>query len=355
MPNHIMMSISAVERDTGLSKDTLRVWEKRYGFPNPERDHQGERCYPLEQVERLRLIKRLLDVGHRPGRVVALSNDDLQTLAQHSAEGLAARPTPQASAPKVAGLAGEMAPARPTDLSAALSQTHVAHGHAGPATWGQASAWVDEGLRFADAHDVTGLKRMLLQALAHLGLSRFSLEVATPLQQAMGEGWLRGRFLVPQEHWVSHCLQQVLHSAIVALPLARPEHAPRVLLSTFPGEPHTLGLLMVEAWLALLETQPVNLGPQTPVWDLVNAAQSHRADVVALSFSASAPATLVQDTLPDLRAKLPEHIELWAGGRHPLLQRRTPPGVRVLEDVGSLHAAVHVWRATQQPPSQRAG
>ena len=38
--------ISAVERETGLSKDTLRMWERRYGFPAPGRDAQGERVYP---------------------------------------------------------------------------------------------------------------------------------------------------------------------------------------------------------------------------------------------------------------------------------------------------------------------
>ncbi|MBZ8144144.1 cobalamin-binding protein, partial [Rubrivivax gelatinosus] len=46
----LTLSIAAVERDTGLSKDTLRVWERRYGFPSPARDPQGERAYPLEQV-----------------------------------------------------------------------------------------------------------------------------------------------------------------------------------------------------------------------------------------------------------------------------------------------------------------
>ena len=35
------LSISAVERDTGISKDTLRVWERRYRFPVPERDEHG--------------------------------------------------------------------------------------------------------------------------------------------------------------------------------------------------------------------------------------------------------------------------------------------------------------------------
>ena len=37
------LSIAAVERDTGLAKDTLRVWERRYGFPQPVRDAFDER------------------------------------------------------------------------------------------------------------------------------------------------------------------------------------------------------------------------------------------------------------------------------------------------------------------------
>mgnify|MGYP003347622001 CR=1 FL=1 len=72
LPEPLTVSIAAVERDTGIGKDTLRIWERRYGFPTPGRDGFGERSYPLEQVEKLRVIKRLLDQGHRPGRIVAL-------------------------------------------------------------------------------------------------------------------------------------------------------------------------------------------------------------------------------------------------------------------------------------------
>ncbi|MBV5332313.1 MerR family transcriptional regulator, partial [bacterium] len=67
--NNSRFSIAAVERDTGLSKDVLRMWERRYGFPLPLRDPNGERSYPAEQVDRLRLIKRLMDQGHRPGKL----------------------------------------------------------------------------------------------------------------------------------------------------------------------------------------------------------------------------------------------------------------------------------------------
>jgi MerR family transcriptional regulator, light-induced transcriptional regulator len=65
-----LLSIAAVTCETGLSAGTLRVWERRYGFPQPIRDGAGHRLYPREQVERLRQIKRLVDAGFRPGKIV---------------------------------------------------------------------------------------------------------------------------------------------------------------------------------------------------------------------------------------------------------------------------------------------
>src|SRR6478735_862598 len=64
-----LYNIAAVERDTGLSKDTLRVWERRYGFPTPVRDQHDERLYSTDQLEKLRLLRLLIDYGHRPGKI----------------------------------------------------------------------------------------------------------------------------------------------------------------------------------------------------------------------------------------------------------------------------------------------
>ena len=63
----LTLSISAVERDTGLSKDTLRVWERRYGFPTPERDAVGERAYSLDQVEKLLSFLHFRNLGTAVG------------------------------------------------------------------------------------------------------------------------------------------------------------------------------------------------------------------------------------------------------------------------------------------------
>jgi DICT domain-containing protein len=47
------LSIGDVVRATGLGEATLRAWERRYGFPLPQREASGHRRYPPEEVERI--------------------------------------------------------------------------------------------------------------------------------------------------------------------------------------------------------------------------------------------------------------------------------------------------------------
>lgn len=53
------ISIGEVERITGLSKDLLRTWERRYGFPTPVRSEHDEREYSREDLDRLVRIAML--------------------------------------------------------------------------------------------------------------------------------------------------------------------------------------------------------------------------------------------------------------------------------------------------------
>src|SRR3989454_12758055 len=77
----LVLNISAVEREAGLSKDVLRMWERRYGFPKPSRDENCERQYSTVEVAKLRAIKRLMDVGMRPGKIIRATLDELNALA----------------------------------------------------------------------------------------------------------------------------------------------------------------------------------------------------------------------------------------------------------------------------------
>ena len=305
----ISLSIAAVERDTGLSKDTLRVWERRYGFPAPARDELGERVYSLDQVEKLRVVKRLLDAGHRPGRVVPLPLADLQHLADQTVG------QPQR------GLAS--APAS-SDLRANLALIR--------------------------AHDMTALRAELLRLLSRYGVGRFVTEVVAPLNLAVGDAWIRGQMEIYEEHLYTEVLQVVLHQAIAGLPEPAEGDGPRVLLSTLPGEPHGLGLLMAQAVLALEGCPCLSTGVQTPLWDIVLAARACRVDIVALGFTGCTPPNQVVDNLVELRAKLPPGLALWAGGSAPVLHRRPIEGVQSFATLDTLPAEVQRWRAARASP-----
>jgi hypothetical protein len=86
------------------------------------------------------------------------------------------------------------------------------------------------------------------------------------------------------------------------------------------------------------------LGTPTPIWDIVLAATAQEIDVVALSFSPVMNPNQVIDGLNELRAKLPRSIEIWAGGRCPILLRRPPPEIRVVSEFSDLAAALSDWR-----------
>lgn len=291
--------ISAVERDTGLSKDTLRVWERRYNFPLPARDAHGERVYSREQVEQLRAIKRLLDLGHRPGKVVGKPLGVLMELAE---------PLPSEAAPRVVDR-------------------------------------LQGVLRLVKEHRVNELRLELGQVLMRQGLGRFLVETVAPLNTAVGEAWMRGRLEIFEEHLYTETVQGVLRNAIAAMP-QQGQH-PRILLTTFPNEQHNLGLLMAEAMFALEGATCISLGTQTPIFDIVLAATSHRVDIVALSFSAAYPTTQVSEGLEELRAKIPRQVAIWVGGTNAAFARRSLTGIAVLTSLEQIGDAVAAWRSGQ--------
>lgn len=302
------LPIAAVERDTGLAKDTLRVWERRYGFPSPARDNNGERVYPADQVDKLRLIRRLIDQGLRPAKLIGLDPAALSELLG----GLAATPP-----------SGD--PAR--------------------------SAQFETILKFVRLHLHEDLRRSLQQLLMKLGLQRFVGEVLAPLNLLVGDAWLRGELEVPEEHLYTEQVQNLLRAAISSQAAAS-EGRPRVLLTTFPDEQHALGLLMAEAMMVPEGACCISLGTQTPLDDIRNAAQAGRFDIVALSFSSAFPARQALDGLRSLRGGLPSETALWAGGTGLHGIARKLMDVRLFGSIDELPEALRTWREDHPAEAQ---
>jgi DNA-binding transcriptional MerR regulator/methylmalonyl-CoA mutase cobalamin-binding subunit len=298
----VTLNISAVERESGLSKDVLRVWERRYGFPKPSRDDSGERQYCAADVAKLRAIKRLMDVGLRPGKIIHRGLDELNALAD-----------------------GRIAPRREAAVPAVEREV----------------------LALLASHDTARLQNALANLLMRQGVQRFVLETLVSLNHAIGEGWVRGELAVFEEHLYTEQVHAALRTAINAFP--RQLGTPRVLLTTFPGEQHAMGLLMVEALLVPEGAQCISLGVQTPLDDIRRAALAHDADVVALSFSGAFPVRQAGDGLAALRRQLPPKVALWAGGELTRRIRKSLPGVTVVSDLTATIGALKAWRAQSVP------
>lgn len=290
-----LLSIGAVERDTGLSKDVLRMWERRYAFPQPLRDRHGERIYPPDQVAKLRTVKRLMDRGFRPGKVIAMGQDDLNALA--------------ASATQRDGHDDEI-----------------------------------EGiLDLIRAHQLPELRQRLGQMLMRQGLQRFVTDTVGPLTVAVGDAWVRGEFAVFEEHLYTEQIQGVLRNAIASAQVQ--SKAPRILLTTFPSEQHRLGMLMVESLLVVEGATCIPLGTETPAVEIARAVGAHRVNVAALSFSAAFPERQASAGLRELRAMLPRDVEIWAGGSCIRRLRRSIDGVVLVRTLDQLPRLVTEWRA----------
>lgn len=312
LPSFPPLSIADIERDTGLRKDTLRIWERRYGFPLPIRDAYGERRYDEAQLRRLRLIKRLLDVGYRPGHIVPLEQAALERLAT------AQSPRQRRGAARTRDLSGP-----PATLAA---------------EW---MAWLQH-------NQAEALRQGLHLHLLRHGLAHTIESLIAPLGIQVGQAWYAGHLSVFQEHLFSEIVQSVLREAITAMN-SQPWSAaqrPRVLLTTLPPEQHVQGLLMAECFFALQGCERFALGACTPLPDIADAVRQLDVDIVALSFSAHVAATDIAQGLRQLAVQLPPDVQVWVGGSATALHqaRRLPHNILRLHRAEEVSAQVERWR-----------
>lgn len=286
-------SIKVVSELTRLPMGTLRAWERRYGFPRPERRRDSNRrLYSAEQLARLQQIAQLLDRGYRPSDVI------------HKTE------------PELAQLLGESA----TPTSGVLAT----------------SADVPALLELLAADDAKGIEERLRLAAAAWGAKRFVMELAHPLAQAVGEAWARGELSIRHEHLMTECLTTQLRALLAAH--QEVDGSPHVVLGTLPGEGHTLGLQMVAVYLALSAAKPRLLGANTPPDQICSAAQALGASVVGIAVSAVAEMPATRRQLRRLAAGLPPSTALWVGGA----------GVKALGDLPAPAEAVPNWLAIDE-------
>lgn len=256
------MNIQQLSHEVGIGIDTLRIWERRYGFPQPTRDTRGHRLYPADQIEELRTIKKLLTLGCRPGKVLQLSLAERdQFLVDLTRQ----------------------------DKS---QDTHL--------------------IELLQLTKPKMIEQRMKDRLNRLGLEQYIKTDVLPLLDLLDQGWTDGSISIAREHLVSDALERVLIEQIQA---DTPDDSMgKMLFLTLSGETHKIGLLLSAALFKQQRVTPVLLLRELPVSEVPQLARDLDVMSVALSFSAHYSPPRAKKDLALLRNSLDSRIKLFAGG-----------------------------------------
>jgi DNA-binding transcriptional MerR regulator/methylmalonyl-CoA mutase cobalamin-binding subunit len=262
-----MYSIKAVSQATGLTVETLRAWERRYGIVVPRRDATGRRVYAPGDVLRLRRLREATDRGHPIGRLAQLTDEGLASLLDES----------------------------PDQRAASAS-----------------SAFVERILESAQQFRATECEQALTLAIASLPPQQLISEVLTPLLRELGERWHRGELAIAQERLVSTSIRR--HLGLVLDTYDRSARRDPIVFATLPGERHELGLLMSALMCASRGFRTYYLGPDLPAGEIARFARAVGASVVAVSVVFNEQLATLPQHLQALAEELGAGATVWLGG-----------------------------------------
>lgn len=256
--------IKSVERLTGLSRNTITAWERRYDLLEPRKDASGYRVYSDEDVELLKRVKSLTETGSQIGEVVA-------------------RLRAERNKPLVGALPdGNLDGVRAELLSRLLDFDR------------------------AGADEVHA-------RLMEVSFRQRIDDVYLPVLRALGDGWADGSMTIAQEHFASTFVREQLVGMLKSLDQG-PSGGPLVVCAGYPGERHELGLLAIAIHLALRGHRVLYLGLDLPLEELIRTVEDHPADLVCQSLVHPAPETEVLAHAEELRRRLDPRTLVVLGG-----------------------------------------
>lgn len=272
------LSIGAIVRLTGISADTLRTWERRYGFPTPQRNESGHRRYARSEFERLVKVKGLVAQGHRPSEVIRMTDEDL------------ARAVGQVV------VSDPVQPAVRRGLSLAQRASELSLGI----------------LLKVEKLQAQGIEHLLDVAWQEMGPHAAVEHVLAPTLVQVGARWRTGRLGVHHEHLFSARVSSFLTRHWQ--PLSDRNRGPLVVMATPPGEEHELGLHIAATMLTLAGARILFLGQNTPSDAVLTAIESAQADAVAVSVSVQYPRVSTEAYLSHLLSNLSAERVMVGGG-----------------------------------------
>lgn len=232
--SHGRYTVNEVEERSKVPASTLRQWERRYGFPKPDRSESGYRLYSDADIAHIEAMKRHIANGIPASRAADLVRSREATTTE------APRP--------VASLKDELV---------------------------QALVDLDDGRAdqvLSEAHALHPVESVMLHVMRNAMID-------------IGDRWHAGAITTTTEHFASSYIQGRLRALLGMA--GKNSHGPTVIVACAPSDQHELGAMMVAVSLRREGYRVLYVGANTPVADL--REMSERVDADAVLISASTP------------------------------------------------------------------
>ncbi len=284
-------NLKAVLKETGLTADLLRAWERRYGLPMPQRTPGGHRLYSAYDIETVKWLRARQEEGLSISRAAELWKKIIDAgrdpLMEYSP--LGATPAP------------DFLPAVDTRIEILRRN------------------WLEAGLAFNEIK----AEEALDQAFAIYPVETVSIAILQAGLSHIGEKWYLGKATVQQEHFVSALAIRRLENLVAATP--RPTREQTVLVGCPSDEWHTFSILLLNLLLRRRGLEVVYLGANVPVERLEETAAAIQPDLMVLAAQRLTTAATLQSAALALQA---QKASIAYGGlifnRIPKLRERIP-------------------------------
>jgi methanogenic corrinoid protein MtbC1 len=256
-----------VSRLTGLTADTIRVWERRYQAVRPERTEGNKRRYSGGQVRRLVLLRKAVELGHSIGQVAGFPDERLKQII------------------------GNLPP-EPGDSGSLYDSI------------------IEDYLEAVFDFDTRRAESILTRTAAILPPMKLTLEVIVPLMRRIGEAWHQGQLKISHEHVISGQLRSLLGTLMRHIEPV--EGAPRMIVTTPPNHLHEFGAIIGAFMAASRGFEPIYLGANTPFEDIDEAATESRSALILLSVARDCRNRELESLTEGLELLAKKH-EVWIG------------------------------------------
>ena len=253
-------NIGSVARMTDIPAATLRIWERRYGFPETERTEGKHRLYSEKEIQRLHWIKARLDEGMQVRQAIRALR------VAEAGDGLAA---------------AKPASMSPIDRSEEASRgDHIVNVHI--------DALRKKLLDALLAHETGKADQVFNEAFALYTPESLIVDLISPTLHDIGVGWEKGEIDIATEHLGTHYLR---HHLLAWMRSGPPPYAVApIVLACAPDEWHEGGLLMFGALMRRRRWPIAYLGQSTPLPEVAKFVQAIRPSAVVLTAMTEAPA-----------------------------------------------------------------